>query len=113
MLLTIPFAVVLSVMIGVNGCGCFISSRAVQSSSPFSAFAYSAPILDSAAKAMTFLISLQMLWTGTFKGTLVSLRFLGLVGLAPRKKYPPALLLACSAFKYEALVWIRRVMPLA
>eukprot|EP00957_Ditylum_brightwellii_P210328 15364848-Ditylum_brightwellii.AAC.2 len=50
----IPFAFVLSVMIGVSGCGCPISSRAVQSSSHLRAFAYSAPILASAADAMMF-----------------------------------------------------------
>eukprot|EP00957_Ditylum_brightwellii_P197608 15054602-Ditylum_brightwellii.AAC.1 len=86
---------------GVSGCGCPISSRAVQSSSPFHAFAYSAPILASAAEAMTFLISLQMLYTGTFKGTLVSPGFLGLVGVALRKKCPSALLLAHGVLKYE------------
>eukprot|EP00957_Ditylum_brightwellii_P006164 466210-Ditylum_brightwellii.AAC.2 len=101
MLFTIPVAVVSSVMMGVNGCGCPISSRAVQNSSPFHAFAYITPILASAAKAMMFLISLQTLWTGPFKGTLVSSGFLGLMGLALRKKCPPALLLACGALKYE------------
>eukprot|EP00957_Ditylum_brightwellii_P091065 6932978-Ditylum_brightwellii.AAC.1 len=62
---------------------------------------------------MTFLISSQMLCTGLFKGTLVSLGFLELVGLALRKKCPPAMLLACGVLKYEALLWICRVMLLA
>eukprot|EP00957_Ditylum_brightwellii_P117979 8998489-Ditylum_brightwellii.AAC.1 len=99
MSLTIPFAVVLSVMIGVSGCRCPISSRAVQSSSTSHEFAYSAPLLASAADAMTVLISSQMLWTGPLSKTLVSSGFSELAGLELRKKCLLALLLACGVLK--------------
>eukprot|EP00957_Ditylum_brightwellii_P043708 3313785-Ditylum_brightwellii.AAC.1 len=58
-------------MMGVGGCGCPISARAVLSSSPFRAFVYNAPTSASAADAMTLRSSSHTLWTAPLSGVVV------------------------------------------
>eukprot|EP00957_Ditylum_brightwellii_P097201 7402980-Ditylum_brightwellii.AAC.1 len=58
-LLTIPYALELSVMNGVGGWGWPISLRAKYNSSPLHMFTYSAPISTSAVLDITFCMTLQ------------------------------------------------------
>eukprot|EP00957_Ditylum_brightwellii_P208270 15356587-Ditylum_brightwellii.AAC.1 len=87
---------------GVGGCRCPISSRAVHSSSPFRAFVYSVPTSASAADAMTLRSSLHTLWTAPLSGVVVVPGLLVSGGLLLRKKWPPARLRTRGALKYEA-----------
>eukprot|EP00957_Ditylum_brightwellii_P175821 13387798-Ditylum_brightwellii.AAC.1 len=87
---------------GVGGCGCPISSRAVRSSSPFHAFVHNAPILASAANAMTLWSSSHTLWTAPLSRVVVVPGLLVSWDRLLRKKWPPARLCARGALKYDA-----------
>jgi hypothetical protein len=56
-----PVAVVLSVSIGVGGCGCPNSSNGVRRTAPSLAFIKTAPIYASAAEDITCLRTLMMI----------------------------------------------------
>ena len=90
-----PHAVVLSVCIGVAGCGCPNSSHVTRNGANSCAFMYSAPISASAADDITDFITFAMTAIGPL---IISL----LVGLFPKYVYPPAHDLALLATRNEA-----------
>jgi hypothetical protein len=61
-----PVAVVLSVSIGVGGCGCPNSSNVVRRTAPYLEFMKTAPISASAAEDITFLRNLLMIKIAPF-----------------------------------------------
>jgi hypothetical protein len=90
----------LSVWIGVAGCGCPISTRAVRSGTASRALWNKAPNSASIAEAIALAMIALMVCMGPFYGgggLLVGLG--GSVGLLLRKKVPPARLLACASDK--------------
>ena len=98
-------AVVLSNCIGVGCCGCPILCKQVLIGTNSWPLIYVTPISASAADPITLLIILYTVWMGPLRGG-GSNRFL-------LKRFPPALLLACGADNYEALLWVRNTMSLA
>ncbi len=76
-LLVIPAAVELSVLMGVGGCGCPISSKIVLSIITSCPFTNNAPISASAADAMTCFIIELTACNGPFKGGVEAGDFVG------------------------------------
>ena len=67
-LFTMLFAAIFSVAIGVGGCRCPISARAVLIEVSFWQFSNNPPSSASMADAMTFLMMLHSICTGPFSG---------------------------------------------
>ena len=86
---TIPTVVVLSMWIGVEGCGWPSSARVMRRIFASWAFRNKAPSSASAAEAATSLRIVQLMWTAPLRkmGSLST-------GIDPKKKYPPARLRA-------------------
>ena len=100
-----PTTVVLSMCIGVGGCGWPSSCNVIRITCASFAFRNRDPSSASAAEAATNLRMLQREWIGP-------LRLIGfpLIGSDPRKKCPPALLHALGAVRYDASLWQLRIM---
>ena len=94
-LLMIPVAVLLSVFMGVAGCGCPISMMPCRSGTVSLAFINNAATSASNALAKTALIILASTWMGPLNRVL---------SLFPRKKKPPARLQASGHTKNAALL---------
>ena len=110
-LLEKPTAVVLSIWMGVGGCGCPISSKHTRIGKISLAHRNPAPISASAADPITHLIILQITCMGPLIGT--SANGAGGAGLSLRKKCAPARLLALGAERYEASLCVWRHISLA
>ena len=96
LLVTTPFAVVLSVFIGVGGCVCPIYSIYWRDGMSFLQFMKSAFSSASAADDMTALIILAKVNTSPFLG--------GNAVFFDMKKCPPDLLLVFFLERYKALL---------
>ena len=88
------FAAILTVAIGVGGCWCPISARAVLMDVAFCQFSNNPPNYASVTDAITFLIILHSKCTGPFPGGIACI---GVLDFFPRKKHPPALLRASGS----------------
>ena len=102
----IPAAVLLSVCIGVAGCGCPSSSRVTLNGNMSCAFINNDPISASAADDITDFIILASTYIGAFK-------IFDLPSLLPKYVNPPARDLASLATRYAASEWLYRIMSLA
>ena len=101
-----PLAVLLSVLIGVAGCMCPNSAHVVLRGSNSRAFINKAAISDSAADAITCLITFAIIDIGQLFICLFS-------SLLPRNVYPPALDLAPETTRYAASECFCSTMSLA
>ena len=104
--LMIPLAVLLSVCIGVGGCGCPSSSHVTRSGSIARAFIYNAAISALAADDITPFIIFAIIDIGPL---MICSFFL----LFPKYVYPAALDHAPVATKYAASEWLCNIMSLA
>ena len=102
---TMPNAVMLSVLTGVGGLGCPSLNRVLCMSMAFGALMKSAPNAASAVDDMTALIICAVLRTTPLSG--------GKTSVFERKKCPPVQLRACFSLKYDASLWIANTMLLA
>ena len=102
---TKPFAVVLSVCIGVGGCLFHISSRAWRAGMALRQFMKSALSSASAAEDMT---DLMILVTVRTEPLLVRYS-----AVSDKKKWSPARLLALDSESYKLLLWHASTMSLA
>jgi hypothetical protein len=99
-LLEMPAAHALSVWIGVAGCGCPISMKAVPSGTASRALWNKSPNYASVVEAITLAIIELMVCTGPlYGGGGFLVGFYGSAGLLLRKKAPPARLLVCASDK--------------
>ena len=104
-LFTIPTPVELSIFIGVGGCGSPSSSNINLITFAFFVFRNKAPSSASAAHAATCFNMVHMISMLPFN--LMSFSF---TGKLLKKKYPPALLLALDANRYNASECIFKIM---
>ena len=104
--LMMPLAVLLSVLIGVGGCGCPSSAHVTRSGSSSRAFMYSAAISASAADDTTIFIIFAMIDIGP-------LMICCLLELLPKYVYPAARDRAPVATRYAASEWLCSIMSLA
>jgi len=95
-LFTTPNAVVLSVCIGVGGCGCPKNSSTCLAGTASRQLMNSAPISASAAEDITALIICDIVCMAPLLG--------GTSTLLDMKKWPPALLRALLSERYDALL---------
>ena len=98
----------LSVCVGIDPCGCPISSNEVFSTSPYLAFMNRPPSSASTAEAITFFIMAAT----TNIAPLCLVCDVGL-NLSLRKKCPPTLILALDADRYDASLCICNYICLA
>ena len=91
LLLAIPFAVVLSVCIGVGGCGCPISSSRLRCGTACFAFMNKPAISASAADDSTAFMTEETLSTAPLLS--------GLSVLEDKKWWPPTRLRECFSFR--------------
>ena len=95
----------LSVCIGVRGCGCPISSSVLRAGTASRPLMNIAPISASAADVITALIIWAMFSTAPL--------FAGFSESLDIKKCPPARLRAFGSLRYDASLWIAKTMSLA
>ena len=88
------FATVLSIAIGVGGCGWPIYSRSVLVDVAFWQFSNNHPDSASVADSMTFLVILHYTCTGPFYGCIACIV---VFDFGPSKKYLPDLLRASGS----------------
>ena len=103
--LIMPFAVLLSVCIGVAGCGCPNSSQVTRNGSNCLLF-NNAPISASAADYITPFIIFAIIDIGPFIICLLFISF-------PKYVYPAALDLAPMVTIYAASEWLCNIISLA
>ena len=105
LLVTTPYAVVLSVCIGVGGCMCPISSRDWYAEMASLQLMNSATSSASVADDMNALMILTIDNTSTLLG--------GNTVLFDIKKFPPARFLDLFSERWEASLWSARTISLA
>jgi len=111
--LAMPLAMLLLVCSGVAGCGWPSSSNAMRNGQMACALRKRAPSSASATLAMTVFMIWHRTWMGPLSGGGSSVAVGGVVGCELRKQYPVARDLPLGAVKYEASLWVHRVMSLA
>ena len=104
--LMMSLAVLLSVCIGVAGCGCPSSFQVTLSGSNCLVFIYNAPISTSAAEDIIPSINFAVIDIGLIIICLLFISF-------PKYVYPAALDLAPVATKYAASEWLCNIISLA
>ena len=102
---TMPYGVELLVCIGIGGCGWPISDRVCLICVAILLLMNSAPSLASAVDDMVCLVICAMLQIASLLG--------GKVVSVGMKKCPPALFLAFGSHRYEASLWMARIILLA
>ena len=96
---------VLSIWIGVGGCGWSISSSNCRCGMASFELMNSAPSLASAAEDMIALMICEMVRMAPL--------LVGNSSFSDRKKCPPARLLAFVSYRYGALLWAASIILLA
>jgi hypothetical protein len=105
LLVSSAWAVELLVCMGVQVCGCPISSRVCRMETAVLALMNSALSSASAAYDITALIICNMLSTAQL--------LMGMSSLPAMSMWPPALLQALGSDRYNGLLWIASLMLLA